>query len=89
MKHVQLTITGKVQGVWYRGSTQRKARKLGLCGFVCNRPDGSVYAEVEGPAAAVQALIDWCQQGPELAVVEKVEVVEGEPQGFQQFEVRR
>lgn len=89
MKHVKLTITGKVQGVWYRGSAQRKARELGLCGFVRNQPDGSVYAEVEGGEAEVQTFTKWCQQGPELAKVEQVEVLEGTPQGFQQFEVIR
>ena len=89
MKHLNLKITGKVQGVWYRGSTNRKARELGLSGFVQNETDGSVYAEVEGPPEKVQALVEWCRRGPELARVEKVETEEGEWKGFRGFEVRR
>ena len=89
MRHLNLKITGKVQGVWYRGSTQRKARELGLCGFVQNNPDGSVYAEVEGPVHQVDALVEWCKRGPELARVDSVRVEMGEWQGFQTFEVRR
>ncbi|MFQ5447089.1 MAG: acylphosphatase [Saprospiraceae bacterium] len=89
MKHINAKITGRVQGVWFRGSTQRKARLLGLKGYVCNRPGGSVYLEAEGDAAALQALIEWCRQGPELAIVEKVEVEEGEWKNFETFEVRR
>ncbi len=88
-KHLKLVITGRVQGVWYRGSTQRKARELGISGFVRNQPDGSVYAEAEGAETQLQALVDWCWQGPELARVENVGVEEGELKGFQGFEIAR
>ena len=89
MKHYNLTISGRVQGVWYRGSARLKASQLGLCGFVRNSPDGNVYAEAEGTEEALQAFIRWCKRGPELAKVEKVEVEEGEWKGFTQFEVIR
>ncbi len=89
MKHINVKIFGRVQGVWYRGSTRHKAISLGLKGFVCNRPDGSVYLEAEGEKAVLQALTAWCRRGPELARVEKVEVEEGEWQNFETFEVRR
>lgn len=71
-----LRITGKVQGVWYRGSTVEQAQALGLKGWVRNRSDGSVEALVQGPPQAVQALITWAHRGPELARVSKVEVTE-------------
>ncbi|TAK37231.1 MAG: acylphosphatase, partial [Saprospiraceae bacterium] len=58
-------------------------------GFVCNRPNGSVYLEAEGEEMALQSLIQWCHRGPELARVEKVEVEEGEWQNFETFEVKR
>jgi acylphosphatase len=48
MHHYQITVSGKVQGVWFRKSTQDKARELGLRGFVRNQPDGSVYIEASG-----------------------------------------
>ena len=89
MKHYKLRIRGRVQGVWYRASAYRKAEELGLRGFVRNEPDGSVYAEAEGGEAALEAFIRWCEQGPDLARVEQVEVEEGLPRGFRGFEVQR
>ena len=61
----------------------------GLLGFVCNRLDGSVYVEVEGPEGKLLELVGWCRNGPELAKVEKVEVSEGELKNFKTFEIRR
>jgi acylphosphatase len=89
VKHFNLKITGRVQGVWYRASARRKAEELGLCGFVKNLPDGGVYAEAEGPEDRLQAFVRWCWDGPELANVANVEVKEGEVQGFERFEVER
>ena len=69
-----LMITGVVQGVFYRLSTQEKARNLGLRGWVRNLPDGRVEALAVGESERVQALIKWCQNGPDRARVEDVEV---------------
>ena len=87
--HREAVVHGKVQGVWYRASTQQKATELGLVGWVCNQPDGTVRLVAEGPEVAVQALLDWCHVGPPHAVVSKVEVSAGEIAGFQTFEVLR
>lgn len=89
MKHHKLRIRGKVQGVWYRASARNKAVELGLRGFVRNEPDGSVYAEAEGEESALQSFRRWCEEGPERARVERVDVEEGDPQGFTAFEIRR
>ena len=89
MKHYNFIIIGKVQGVWYRGSAKLQANRLGLKGFVCNKPDGSVYLEAEGTDEALEALLAWCRQGPEFAHVEQVLVEEGVWRGFAQFEVLR
>ncbi len=67
-----LRITGRVQGVYYRASMTEEATRLGLQGWVRNRQDGSVEALAQGPASAVQALIDWAHQGPRLARVDEV-----------------
>ena len=88
-KHYQLKISGKVQGVWFRDSTRRKARELGLSGYVRNEPDGSVRVEAEGDPDSLEALIEWCRQGPPKAEVENVEKEEGEWVGYDDFEIRR
>ena len=88
MRRVSLVITGKVQGVFYRRDTQREAYKLNLGGFVKNEPDGSVYAEAEGPENQVGALIRWCRRGPAHARVEDVRVTEIAPLGDMDFIVK-
>lgn len=86
IKRVRLQIRGRVQGVWYRGSTAREAGHLGLVGWVRNRPDGSVEAVAQGAPAAVEALITWCRRGPPAARVDGVDVepleVDGDLAGF-------
>lgn len=73
-KVVRLRITGRVQGVWYRGWTVGQARDLDLAGWVRNRSDGSVEALVSGPAEAVDRLISACYDGPPAAQVDQVDV---------------
>ena len=73
-KRVQVVIAGRVQGVGYRASCQRQAASLGLTGWVGNRWDGAVEALFEGEAAAVDAMLDWCREGPPMAYVTGVEV---------------
>ena len=89
MKHWNIRVRGKVQGVFFRASTQKKAQELGLQGFVRNEPDGSVYIEAEGDAQALEQLTAWCKTGPERARVEHVETREGTWQEFQGFIVDR
>ena len=73
-KRVQVVITGRVQGVGYRASCQRQAAALGLTGWVRTRWDGGVEALLEGEAAAVDAMVDWCRDGPPMAYVSGVEI---------------
>lgn len=88
-KLLKITVTGRVQGVWYRASTEEKARELGLTGYVKNEPDGSVYIEAEGDEPALDALVAWCRQGPPLARVENLQTEVGTLQHYRQFEQRR
>ena len=76
MKTQHLTIHGRVQGVWFRESMRIEAERLGVTGWVRNAPDGSVEAVVQGPVAAVDALIAWAHAGPSQARVERIEIVE-------------
>jgi acylphosphatase len=87
----RLVIRGRVQGVWYRGSMQEEARRLGVGGWARNEPDGSVAAEIEGERAAVDALVAWAGHGPSGALVTDVAVewiaATGEERG--RFAIRR
>lgn len=67
-------ISGRVQGVFFRVETQRAAERFGVLGWVRNRPDGTVEAVFEGGQQAVDGILQWCQQGPNLAVVKNVEL---------------
>ena len=90
IRRVHLVVTGLVQGVWFRASMQREARRLGLCGWVRNRADGAVEAEAEGDSDAVAGLILWAQTGPAGAQVDRVSVRALEPTGGDaDFGVRR
>ncbi len=85
----QIRITGLVQGVWFRQSTLQTANHFGVNGWVKNLPDGSVAVVLEGEKSAVQAVINWCRQGPEPARVEDLQVIWKEPTGeFRDFQVR-
>jgi acylphosphatase len=66
-------VSGKVQGVFYRASTARKAHELGLGGYARNLPDGRVEVHVVGDAGAVESLVEWLWQGSRLSVVEAVD----------------
>jgi acylphosphatase len=81
-------VHGRVQGVFFRDSTRREARRHGVVGWVANRPDGTVEAWFEGPDEAVDALVRWCHHGPPRAAVERVEVERAEPRGLAGFEIR-
>ena len=66
MKHYNLKITGRVHGVWYRGSARDKARQLCVKGFARNEDDGSVYIEAEGRESNLAQFIAWCRKGPQM-----------------------
>jgi acylphosphatase len=89
MKHVSVTVYGKVQGVFFRASAQEAALQYGVKGFVKNQSDGSVYIEAEGEDAVLDRFIAWCHQGPPQARVDRVEVVEGNFKSFASFDVKR
>lgn len=77
---VHVLISGRVQGVWFRGWTEQEARSLGLDGWVRNRRDGIVEAVFSGPADKVQRMLDACADGPPAARVGDVEILgEGAP----------
>jgi len=67
-------IKGRVQGVFFRSSTQDEAIRLGLTGWVRNCPDSSVEAVFEGDKKVIEEIIKWCHKGPPWARVNEVKV---------------
>ena len=84
----RVVVHGRVQGVFFRDSCRREARRLGVAGFVRNVADGTVEAVFEGEPDAVSTMLDWAHAGPEQAQVGRVEVVVEEPTGLTDFAVR-
>ena len=74
LKQIQVHVRGRVQGVFFRASTQREARRLGLTGWVKNRADGGVEFCAEGEEEELKELVAWANKGPSAARVERVDV---------------
>ena len=85
-RHV--SVTGRVQGVFFRAWTREQADALGVTGWVRNCPDGRVDIHVEGDDAAVEQMISLLRRGPPAARVENVRLWDVEPCDFDGFEVR-
>ena len=81
-------VTGRVQGVFFRGQTRDRARSLGLGGWVRNNGDGSVEAVFEGDDDRVESMVEWCRRGPAYAEVENVQVAWEDPRGETEFAVQ-
>ena len=88
-KALRVRITGRVQGVFFRGWTQREAERRGLSGWVRNEDDGSVAALICGPPEAVEDLVAALRSGPSAARVDRVEVQEAEAAPHGDFRVLR
>ena len=74
MKAIRLTVTGKVQDVFFRASTKEIADQIGIHGWVRNRHNGTVEVHAEGKDDALETLINWCHEGPEMAEVKQVNI---------------
>lgn len=88
MKTIHFHVTGRVQGVYFRASTQQEAERIGLTGWVRNCEDGSVELIASGDAPALQALKAWLVIGPEHAKVKEVLETELPLERFNGFEIR-
>lgn len=88
MKRIHLIISGDVQGVGLRTWIRGVSREMGLVGWVKNREDGSVEVVAEGEKKELEKLIMDCHDGPDIAMVESVNVTWEEPTDeFVEFEV--
>lgn len=89
MKHLNITVKGKVQGVYFRVFTEQKAKSLGIKGHVKNLPDGSVYIEAEATPEVLDAFVQWCRKGSPLSKVEEVLLTEAALKHFADFGIER
>lgn len=81
LKRVHVIVEGRVQGVFFRAHTRDEARRRGLCGWVRNRPEGSVEALVEGDQGEVDRMLNWFKTGSPSSRVDQVLVTEEEVVG--------
>lgn len=87
VKHLDIKVQGRVQGVFYRAATKEKAEELDLVGFARNEPDNSVYIEVEGKEENLKQFINWCKSGSDNAEVQNLDIQEGKIKNFSKFEI--
>ena len=85
---MRVIVSGDVQGVGYRYTMRIVARDAGVAGWVRNRSDGKVEAEIEGTPAQVDEVLAWMAQGPPGARVDAANVTDAEPVGERDFRVR-
>ena len=83
-----MTVAGRVQGVFFRAACAEQAERLGVTGWIENRPDGSVAGRFQGSPEAVDALLEWCRSGPPRAAVRDVRVQDVETHEHRGFEIR-
>lgn len=74
MAEANLKIHGKVQGVFFRAEAAEKARQLAITGWIKNEDDGTVNCFIQGENPNLEKFIEWCSEGPPLAVVETINV---------------
>ena len=86
---ISITVSGLVQGVYYRQSTKEKALELGVSGIVKNLPNGNVHILATGTADQLNELVHWCKQGPAHAKVSSVDVEPVAAQVFMGFVILR
>jgi acylphosphatase len=87
MKHLNITINGKVQGVGFRFSAMEQAYRFGVCGFVKNNGADTILIEAEGSGEMLDAFVSWCRRGSLGARVENVLVEEAPSKHYTSFEI--
>lgn len=89
MRRVNIVVKGEVQGVSYRAYAKHEADKLGVCGWIANRRDGSVFVVAEGDDDMIARFVEWCSKGPPQAKIEFTDVVDEPFKGeFKGFDIR-
>jgi len=89
LQTISITVTGKVQGVFYRNSSKEKALSLGITGKVMNMKNGDVQIIATGNDEQLKILIEWCRQGPPKAKVFSIVIKELQTELFNHFTIER
>jgi acylphosphatase len=86
--HLRMVVSGRVQGVFFRGAAAAQARALGIGGYARNLDDGTVEIVAEGDRAVLETMVAWAHRGPSAAHVEEVQVEWGQTlENFNEFQV--
>lgn len=89
MRRIHIFISGRVQGVFFRYFTKKRAKKLNIYGFVKNLVDGRVEILAEGNEKDIEDFLEWCKKGPTLANVKNIELINEQFKNeFNVFEIR-
>jgi acylphosphatase len=86
-KHLDIKISGRVQGVFFRYSAAKAAAGLAVTGGVKNEPDGTVSMQAEGDKNSLNKFVAWCRRGPPGAVVTKVVTKTGRLRNYPGFSI--
>lgn len=88
-EHLNITVSGKVQGVSFRASVKAVADILGVRGYAMNLPNGDVFIEAEGRLFELNELISFCNEGPEKAMVTELHTEKGDLKNYKHFEIKK
>lgn len=88
LKHYNIYVSGRVQGVGFRYSTLQKAKEIGINGFVRNMSDGSVYIEAEAEESVLDKFYLWCTKGKPPARVFGINFSESNFENFASFKIK-
>lgn len=88
MINKKILITGRVQGVGFRFSTQVAAKNYGINGYVKNLADGTVFIEAEGEDENINQFITWCWKGPAYSIVSNLKVENGDIKNYKYFDIK-
>ena len=87
-EHVNVSVYGDVQGVFFRRTIKHEASRRGIKGFVQNKPDGSVYLEIEGIKDEVGSFVAWIEMGADGHTIKRVDTELGAFKAFNAFEIK-
>ncbi|HWR32781.1 MAG TPA: acylphosphatase [Chitinophagaceae bacterium] len=89
LQTISITVSGKVQGVYFRQSAKEKAQELGITGEIKNQPNGNVFVIASGTKEQLDNFVLWCKLGPSRAVVNSVITADEVFRQFEKFRIVR